>query len=246
MGKARNIVVAVTFVTTSGLVATFASGALEREPDSRPDMIWIPAVQAHAARGFWIDTTEVTNEQFSAFVRATGYVTLAERPPRAEDAPDVPLRLREAGSIVFTPPQKPTSRADVSEEWWRFVPGADWQHPRGPDSDLAGHMQEPVVHIARTDALAYAAWARKRLPTVAEWRLAAAQPDTEAAERGAARALLERVLPVASSPANRFGLFDMEGNVWEWVSDDLRLDHYAGRHSTSDRVGFRCVRDVSP
>jgi len=314
MSKARNVAVAATFVVTSGLVATFASGSLdERGSAARPEMVWIAgatfwmgssaallrdAQPVHRVRlsGFWMDTTEVTNEQFAAFVRATGYVTLAERPPSSEDAPDIPAQMRAAGSLVFSPPREPAP-LDAQDLWWRFVVGANWQHPQGPDSDLSGRAQEPAVHIAYPDAVAYATWARKRLPTEAEWeRVAGADPWFVAPNLPPGS--LGPLHPVAMFAPNQLGLFDLTDNVGEWVSDVYGADYYAqlsatgattrdprgprpsdaGRrglkqrvqrgspfvctdercvpyvpgarakaveHATSDRVGFRCVRDVS-
>ncbi len=264
MGKAQKQLVGAALVAASGLAATFASGARDDNPQ-RPEMVYIPGgefwmgnssphmrdaqpVHRVEVHGFWMDTTEVTNDQFATFVRATGYLTLAERPPRMEDAPGIPVDKLVAGSIVFTPPREPVA-LDNQARWWRFVAGANWQHPEGPQSDLSGRMQHPVVHIAHADALAYAKWAKKRLPTEAEWERAARGgldrktfawgnsarvdgkhmantfqghfPDRDAGEDGYARAA-----PVASFAPNPFGLYDMAGNVWEWVSDNYRPDYY--------------------
>jgi formylglycine-generating enzyme required for sulfatase activity len=190
---------------------------------------------------FLIDVAPVTNADFSAFVEATGYVTLAERPPDATLYPDADPELLHPGSAVFLPPER---RVAVSEpmQWWRYVPWASWRRPLGPESDLAGLADHPVVHIAHEDAEAYARWAGKRLATEAEWECAA-----RGGLDGAAYAWGEeltpggqilanywqgrfpdlslkpgggfRTSPVGRYPPDRHGLYDMIGNVWEWTQD---------------------------
>jgi formylglycine-generating enzyme required for sulfatase activity len=198
--------------------------------------------------GFWMDRTEVTNEQFATFVNATGYVTLAERTPRAEDFPGAPPQNLVAGSVVFSPPAHPVKLHDHFQ-WWSYVQGANWRHPEGPKSSIKNRSRYPVVHIAYEDAVAYAKWAEKRLPTEAEFEFAARGgldrkpyawgdefrpagqfmvntfqghfPDKNTGEDGYGAAA-----PVASFPPNRYGLYDMAGNVWEWTSDWYRHDYY--------------------
>jgi sulfatase modifying factor 1 len=199
--------------------------------------------------GFWMDATEVTNRQFAAFVAATNYVTIAEIPPRAEDFPGAPAENLVAGSIVFHPPDHPVSSLTNHLQWWRYVPGANWRHPSGPDSSIEGHEDDPVVHVAFADAEAYASWAGKRLPTEAEWEFAARggqagntypwgntfRPDGRwMANTWQGRFPAENtaddgfpgLAPVRQFPPNDYGLYDMSGNVWEWCADWYRPDTY--------------------
>ena len=138
---------------------------MQATTDSRP-------VHRVFVDGFWMDQTEVTNEQFARFVKATGYVTVAEQTPRAEDFPGAPPENLVAGSVVFSPPDHAVPLNDHFQ-WWSYVRGASWRHPLGPESSIEGKERFPVVHVAYSDALAYAQWAGKRLPTEAEWEFAA-------------------------------------------------------------------------
>ncbi|HEX5043159.1 MAG TPA: formylglycine-generating enzyme family protein [Candidatus Polarisedimenticolaceae bacterium] len=206
-------------------------------PDARP-------VHRVTLNGFFMDRTEVTNAQFRRFVVATGHVTVAERPPRAEDYPGAPPENLVAGSLVFSPPAAPISLGDAYA-WWSYVEGADWKHPTGPGSDLRGKDTHPVVHVAYEDAAAYCAWAGGRLPTEAEFEYAErggldrkryAWGDTfRPAGKWMANTFQGHfphentgedgflaTAPVGSFPANGFGLYDMAGNVWEWCSDWYR------------------------
>jgi sulfatase modifying factor 1 len=201
--------------------------------------------------GFWMDKTDVTNEEFAKFVRATRYLTVAERTPRAEDFPGAPPENLVAGSVVFSPPDHAVPLNDHFQ-WWSYVKGANWRHPLGPQSDIKGKGKYPVVHVAYQDALAYARWAGKRLPTEAEWEFAARgglsgkpfvwgdqfRPDgkwmantfqgkfpVKGADRGDDGHV--GIAPVAQYPPNGYRLFDMAGNVWQWTSDWYCPDYYA-------------------
>ena len=190
---------------------------------------------------FLIDRAPVTNAQFAQFVESTGHVTEAEIAPDPRQYPGMDPALAQPGSLVFHPTKGPVPPGAV-HLWWQFVPGADWQHPLGPESDLSSLADHPVVHIAFGDARAYARWAGKRLPTEAEWEFAA-RGGLDGADYAWGDALAPggkmlanywqgafphdnrltdgwlRTSPVGSFPANSYGLVDMIGNVWEWTSD---------------------------
>jgi formylglycine-generating enzyme required for sulfatase activity len=199
-----------------------------------------PAVPA-SVPGFWMDQTEVTNAQFAAFVAATGYRTLAERGVRIDARPDAPV---VAGSAVFRPRGSGEAMRSFAN-WWQFMPGADWRHPDGPGSSIAGREQHPVVHVAYEDALAYARWKGRGLPTEEQFEYAArgsgrrradgswsantwqgSFPQVDTAADGHAGSA-----PVACYGADRFGLYDLIGNVWEWTTSP-----YYARHDAAEPV----------
>jgi formylglycine-generating enzyme required for sulfatase activity len=254
---------------------TMIRGDDEAPADAPPGMIWIKGGEftmgsadplarpdespRHRVRvdGFWMDETEVTNAQFMAFALSTDYITVAERPVDWEElkkqcppgTPKPPDEMLKPGSLVFTPPDHAVDLADYTQ-WWTWTIGACWHHPEGPGSSIDNREDHPVVHIAYEDAVAYCAWAGKRLPTEAEWEFAARGgldgkvniwgdeavsaarcniwtgtfPNLNTREDG-----FDRAAPVKSFPPNGFGLYDMAGNVWEWCSDLYRPDTYALR-----------------
>jgi formylglycine-generating enzyme len=202
----------------------------------------------HAAvDGFWIDPHPVTTAEFRRFVEATGHVTVAERPldPAGYQSADPALLV--PGSLVFRRPHRPVPLHDF-RAWWAYVPGACWRHPEGPDSTLEGREQHPVTHVAYEDALAYARWVGKDLPTEAEWEFAARgglqdavytwgndfAPDGRMlANTWQGRFPWENLRldgfdgtsPVDAFPPNGYGLYDMAGNVWEWTTDFFSQRH---------------------
>ncbi|MDG2292602.1 MAG: SUMF1/EgtB/PvdO family nonheme iron enzyme [Phycisphaerales bacterium] len=198
--------------------------------------------------GFFMDTHEVTNKEFAGFVEDTGYVTVAQRTPRAEDYPDAPADMLVPASAVFTHPETVTNLQDWSQ-WWALIPGAAWNRPEGPESDIKDRMDHPVVHIAWEDAAAYARWAGKQLPTEAQWEYAARggkmnqiypwgedfQPDGRLMANtwqgrfpvgNTVADAYSGTAPTGTYPANAYGLHDMAGNAWEWCADWYADDWY--------------------
>ena len=230
--------------TPDGMVWV-AGGAFSMGSDTHYTEEW-PAHRV-AVDGFWIDRHPVTNAQFARFVAATGYVTVAERPLPPDQHPELPAGLRVPGSAVFVMPTRDTAGRDPSA-WWRYVPGADWRHPAGAASSIRRADSHPVVHIAFPDALAYARWAGRDLPTEAEWEFAA-RGGLDAKEyawgdepRPGGKWMANTwqgtfpfentgvdgfigTSPVGCYPANGYGLYDMAGNVWEWTRDWYRPGH---------------------
>jgi formylglycine-generating enzyme len=219
---------------------SFAMGSEDFYPEERP-------VRTVAADGLWMDEHPVTNLEFGRFVKATGYVTVAERPPDPAAFPGADPELLVPGSLVFQPSAGPVDLRDF-RNWWAYVPGAYWRRPEGPGSNLGGRERHPVVHVAHPDAEAYAAWAGKSLPTEAEWEHAARGGlDGAAFAWGDEFAPGGRMMantwqgefpwqnlvadgfagtsPVGSYRPNGYGLLDMTGNVWEWTCDDFTPDH---------------------
>jgi sulfatase modifying factor 1 len=231
---------------TEGMIlipgGTFRMGSDRHYPEEAP-------VHRVTVGGFWMDRTPVTNRQFKEFVRATGYVTTAEVAPDPADYPGALPHMIYAGSLVFSPPGRPVDLKDWSQ-WWEFMKGANWRRPYGPKSNINALDNHPVVHVSHADALAYADWAGKHLPTEAEWEFASRSGrdgadyawGDELAPGGAHRANtwqgdfpnqnkcddgFERTSPVTAFPPNDYGLHDMIGNVWEWTDDWYTTKHTA-------------------
>ena len=213
---------------------TYRMGSHEFYAEERP-------VRDVRVDGFWIDRHPVTNQQFSRFVAATGYVTVADRVPDPALYPGAPPENLVPGSMVFVPSAGPVDMGNLAN-WWSWIPGASWRHPRGPGSSLQGLADHPVVHVALADVEAYCEWVEGALPTEAEWEFAARggldgavftwgneeRPNGQYMAntwqgqfpwRNTEEDGFSGTSPVGSFPANGYGLLDMAGNVWEWTSD---------------------------
>jgi formylglycine-generating enzyme required for sulfatase activity len=229
---------------------TFRMGSEKHYPEERP-------VHRVTVDGFWMDRYPVTNARFARFVKETGYTTFAEMVPAPDDYPGALQEMLFAGSLVFVQPAEPVDLGNV-RNWWSYIGGADWRHPTGPGSSVAGLEQHPVVHVTFGDAEAFARWEGKDLPTEAEWEFAARGgldgapyawgDDFLPGDRQMAntwqgefpwqhkcRDGFERTSPVGAFPPNGYGLYDLIGNVWEWTTD-----WYVPKHP-AERIKACCI-----
>ena len=233
---------------------TFRMGSDRHYPEEAP---------AHEVTvgSFWIDEYAVTNRQYAGFVAATGYRTVAERPPNSADYPGAKSEMLKPGTMVFRKTRGPVDLRDF-RNWWHWQPGAYWRHPEGKGSSVAGRLDHPVVQIAFEDAQAYAHWTGKELPSEAEWEFAARggldgaefvwgnefNPDGrqmantwqgEFPWQNLRSDGFERTSPVGAFAPNGYGLYDMAGNVWQWTTDWFSSRHPVDQSSP-------CCAPVNP
>lgn len=240
--------------TPANLRATISALDCNSFPETgaeHPGMVWVPGgsftmgaeiayfeegpVHHEQLAGFWMDQHEVNNQQFAEFVATTAYITLAEQ---ASDDPAIPEQQRVPGSAVFMPLLE-GEIVDPWQSWWRFIAGANWRHPEGPDSNIQARGDHPVVHIAYEDALAYARWAGHELPTEEQFEYAA-QSSARKDKQGNFQSNTWQGLfpfqhdpldghtgtsPVGCYAANDYGIYDLIGNVWEWTSSPYYTSH---------------------
>ena len=235
-----------------------AQCALPAQPPGvpHPGMVWVPGgsfvfgdtqypeeqpLVPTKVAGFWMDRTEVTNAEFAAFVKASNYVTVAERAVDLNLHPDLPPAMQQPGAVVFIVPKNLDTSGEI-KQWWRYIPGANWRHPGGPETSIEGRGAFPVVAVAYEDARAYAKWKGRDLPAEAQWEWASRGGSTTPApeheqphDANTWQGLFPMVnsgsdgfvglAPVGCYPANPLGLFDMIGNVWELTTDAWHASH---------------------
>jgi formylglycine-generating enzyme len=247
------------------------TGACARQPppasSPQPGMVWVPAGRFEIGdtvypeelprrpvdvAGFWMDRTEVTNDEFASFVKATHYLTVAERPVDTAKHPGLPVAMRQPGAVVFVMPTDLQGRGDITQ-WWRYTPGANWRHPGGPGTGIEGRGAFPVVAVTAEDARAYARWKGRALPSEAQWEWAAraARPEPLPSPPQPANANTWQGLfpvmnsaddgfvglaPVGCYAPNALGLHDMLGNVWELTADVWTPHHGAAPTATRPRA----------
>lgn len=265
-------------MTEAGALQSTSQDVLDERTPPHPDMVWIEGgtfrmgsedfypeerpVHKMSVGGFWMDRYSLTNEKFARFVKDTDYVTLAERPLNPADFPGAPIENLAPGSMLFHMTEDAVDLRDYAN-WWAWVPGTNWQHPKGPASSLEGKEDHPVVHVAYEDVSHYASWAKKQLPSEAEWEFAARGGlDGKAFAWGdedfpGGKAMANNwqgefpwqnlevdgfagTSPVGSFPPNGYGLYDMTGNVWEWTGD-WYVPSYAG-----EVVKSCCTPPINP
>lgn len=228
----------------------FSDSVTDASASEHPDMVWVPGgtftmgadntypeegpSHPETVAGFWMDRHEVTNAQFAEFVAATGYITLAEQ---QRDDPNIPESQRVPGSAVFVPMLD--GKKGLLQTWWQFIPGANWKHPQGPDSSIDGLENHPVVHITYQDAMAYAKWKGRTLPTEAQFEYAAQSSSRKDATGHYQSNTWQGFFPMQNKPAdgftgsapvgcyaaNDYGIYDLIGNVWEWTSSAYYPSH---------------------